>query len=94
MIDQCIDIEGMLAKIGTEMDDRNANIPKSQFCVGKFCTQLGSAASVYLLNYLNKIIHSLLEIPEEAGDDGSQARKVDLITFKVSDLIRCKCSSK
>lgn len=29
MIDQCIDIEGMLAKIGTEMDDRNANIPKS-----------------------------------------------------------------
>lgn len=68
MIDQCIDIEGMLAKIGTEMDDKNANIPKSEFCVGKFCTQLGSAASVYLLNYLNKIIHSLLEIPEEAGD--------------------------
>lgn len=39
------------------------NIPKFEYVVGKFCNKVESAASTYLVDYLNKIIQCLREIP-------------------------------
>ena len=74
------------------------HIPKNQYIVGEFCSKLESAASTYLVNYLNKIMHVLLLIPENSFEEGSnqtnvKSKDVNFITFKVSDIMRCKCSS-
>lgn len=68
--------------------------------VGEFCSKLESAASTYLLNYLNKNIDVLLKIPEISLEDAQKrdstnikSKDVNLITFKTGDLMRCKCSS-
>lgn len=52
-----------------------------------------------MLSYLNQIIHILLLIPRNirekfAHDEEMQKElEIDLVTFKISDLLRCKFSS-
>ena len=80
------------------------NIPKLEYLVGKFSAKLESAARTYLVSYLNKIIQALLAIPEDYDDEEEEGRGkhqnkaksrfVNLITFKITDLLRCKCSSR
>lgn len=72
--------------------------------VGKFSSKLEKAASSYQLSYINKLIQILLEIPhqntseipQQSGKHEKKSKKmnVNLVTFKVSDLIRCKFSMK
>lgn len=63
--EDCIKIEASLAK-STNRQKKTRNIPKYEYIVGRFCSKLESAASTYMVNYLNKIIHALLVIPHEA----------------------------
>jgi hypothetical protein len=76
------------------------NIPKNEYKVGYFCSKIQAAASSTLLSYLNKIIHILLLIPEELKKNNANDQSyiddldINLITFKISDLFRCKFKSK
>jgi hypothetical protein len=52
----------------------------------------------YILAYLNRLIHGLLavgqrfaKLPQVSQCDWSSS--VNLVTFQVSDLLRCRCSS-
>lgn len=71
-----------------------------------YCCNIKSVISSYICSELNKLIHFLLKIPRDVPEDSlgsdlevfqSQARKeldsVNLITFKLSDLLRCKIRS-
>jgi hypothetical protein len=71
-----------------------------------YCCNIKSVISSYICSELNKLIHFLLKIPRDVPEDSlgsdlevfqSQARKeldsVNLITFKLSDLLRCKIHS-
>ena len=41
------------------------NIPQKEYKVGYFCSKIQVAASATMLEYLNRMIHILLMIPEE-----------------------------
>jgi hypothetical protein len=71
-----------------------------------YCCNIKSVISSYICSELNQLIHFLLKIPRDVPEDSlgsdlevfqSQARKeldsVNLITFKLSDLLRCKIHS-
>jgi hypothetical protein len=93
------EIEGLLGSNIKQSADMQ-NIPKYEYMVGYFSSKVQSAASSALVSYLNKIIHILLEIPSNVrknnADDLAYQEEMDinLITFKIGDLFRCKCKSK
>lgn len=66
--------------------------------VGVFAAKLNEIASQYVFKYVNRLIHSLMNIPiiaaEEAESDREKALllSVDLVTFKIGDMMRCKCA--
>ena len=51
-----------------------------------------------MFKYLNLVIHSLLTIPRTAAQlaatslDKKMLESINLVTFKVGDMMRCKCS--
>lgn len=65
---------------------------------GYFATVMKKSYENYLVSYLNKLIHCILSAQEsfKAKYSKKDAYKigVNLISFKVGDLLRCKCSSK
>lgn len=66
--------------------------------MGIFAAKLNEIASQYIFKYINHLIHSLLSIPlkaaEEVDSDREKAvlRSLDLVTFKIGDMMRCKCA--
>lgn len=76
------------------------HIPKNEYKIGFFCSKIQAAASSTLLSYLNKIIHILLLIPAELrnrhahDEEYMENININLITFKISDLFRCKIKSR
>ena len=83
-----------------EQSEATKNIPKKEYKVGYFCSKIQVAASSTLLEYLNKMIHLLLMIPEELRKTHKHDEEyldnldINLITFKISDLFRCKIKSR
>jgi hypothetical protein len=71
---------------------------KNDTNVGVFAAKLNEIASQYIFKYINKLIHVLLKIPkvaaQSAGSDREKAvlESVDLVTFKIGDMMRCKCA--
>ena len=75
--------------------------------MGKYCAYLKSAIASYICSELNELIDFLLEIPTTIDETSigitdpyyqEQAKKdldsLNLINFKIFDLLRCKCISK
>ena len=66
--------------------------------IGIYSAKLNEIASQYIFKYLNKLIHALLTIPRVAAEAASSDREktfigsVNLVTFKIGDMMRCKCS--
>lgn len=93
------EIESMLSSHLKQGADYK-NIPKHEYKIGFFCSKIQAAASSTLLSYLNKIIHILLLIPEELkkvhvhDEEYIENININLITFKISDLFRCKIKSR
>ena len=54
---------------------------------GLFNASLSKNSEIYLVVYLNALIHGLLSVQE-------QNQQISLITFNVGDLLRNKCYSK
>ena len=46
------------------------------------------------MKYLNMLIHGLLSAMKDFGRFKCNNEIPQLVTFKVGDLLRCKCSSK
>lgn len=66
---------------------------------GKFAFKTVNNLHSYITLYLNRLMHGLLTVSKTLFETklSSKARWTsppDLITFKVGDLMRCKCSSK
>jgi hypothetical protein len=79
-------------------DDVNF-IPRMEKAYGKFSIQMVKHLHSYIILYLNRLIHGLLIVSNkfykkiDKSWDEWQAPP-NLLTFKIGDLIRCKCSSK
>lgn len=79
--------------------DGFTHIEKYEKACGKFAYKTVNNLHRYITLYLNRIIHGLLKVSKELYDTklSTKARWTsppDLITFKIGDLMRCKCSSK
>lgn len=79
--------------------DSFRHIEKTEKTCGKFAVKVVSNLHNYIIQYLNRIIHGLLVVSKELYEQklSTKARwnsPPNLITFKVSDLMRCKISSK
>lgn len=52
-----------------------------------------------MFKYINRLIHSLLAIPKRAAEMAKNDRdkfnlsSVNLVTLKIGDLMRCRCST-
>jgi hypothetical protein len=88
-------------------DETQKFITREQTSVGKYCYYLKSAISSYICSELNEAIHFLLTIPSKVDETKigitdqfyqEECRKdlinLNLIHFKIFDLLRCKCISK
>jgi len=65
---------------------------------GYFATFLKKSYENYLISYLNKLIHCILTAQENFKSLFSKKDHykiaVNLISFKIGDLLRCRCYSK
>lgn len=88
-------------------DESQRHISREQTSVGKYCYYLKSAISSYICSELNEAIHFLLTIPGRVDETKigiadhfyqEECKKdllnLNLINFKIFDLLRCKCISK
>ena len=70
---------------------------ESEASVGQFASLIFKNNSSYLINYLNALIHGINQGVQDIVkefDITSEDEIPELITFKIGDLMRCKCSSK
>jgi hypothetical protein len=79
--------------------DGFTHIEKYEKACGKFAYKIVNNLHSYIVLYLNRIIHGLLTTSKELYDTklSNKARWTsppDLLSFKIGDLMRCKCSSK
>ncbi len=75
------------------------HIDRIEKVCGKFAFKTVSNLHTYIVLYLNRIIHGLLTVSKKLYETKLSTTKKwtsppDLITFKIGDLMRCKCSSK
>jgi hypothetical protein len=64
---------------------------------GKFSYKIVKNLHEYIVIYLNKLIHGLLKVANKRYallDNGNWPSPPCLLSFKIGDLLRCKCSSK
>lgn len=67
---------------------------------GKFSYKVVKNLHTYIIAYLNRLIHGLLKASKEffaesnIFDYSLWPCPPNLLTFKIGDLMRCKCSSK
>ena len=79
--------------------DGFTHIEKYEKACGKFAYKTVNNLHSYIVLYLNRIIHGLLKVSKELYDTKlcTKARWTsppDLLSFKIGDLMRSKCSSK
>jgi hypothetical protein len=100
-------MEVLLALENFIADDSQRHISREQTSVGKYCYYLKSAISSYICSELNEAIHFLLSLPEAVDETKigitdhfyqEESKKdllnLNLVHFKIFDLLRCKCISK
>lgn len=67
---------------------------------GKLSYRVVKNLHTYIIAYLNRLIHGLLKASKEFFDDAGifdyalWPSPPNLLTFRIGDLMRCKCSSK
>lgn len=56
---------------------------------------------MYIIKYLNRLIHGIINVAYDWHRESGYKHNYEkwsyppnLVTFKIGDLIRCKCSSK
>ena len=72
-------------------------LSESDAIVGQFASFIFKNNASYLITYLNALIHAINKAIQKliARYDLTTLEFVpELITFKIGDLMRCKCSSK
>lgn len=69
---------------------------ESETSVGQFASYLFKNNGNYLIRYLNALIHGITKVADECYESLNLTPEFvpELITFKIGDLMRCKCSSK
>lgn len=88
-------------------DPEQNHLSEEQISVGQYCAYLKSAIASYICSELNELIDFLLEIPHNVDETNigisdqwlqEQSKKeldrLNLVGFKIFDLLRCKCVSK
>jgi hypothetical protein len=104
---ECYNLEVLLTFDKFTTDPDQLHLSEEQISVGKYCTYLKSAIASYICSELNELIDFLLEIPTTIDETSigiadpyyqEQTRKeldnLNLVNFKIFDLLRCKCISK
>jgi hypothetical protein len=82
-------------------EDKTQYIPKYEKAYGKFAIHMVKNLHSYIVLTLNRYIHGLLKVAKEFHEQEEKLKDLDdwayppyLLTFKVGDLMRCKCASK
>ena len=63
-------------------------LSESECKAGLFSAIMFKNNKVYVIKYLNRLIHGLLKTGDWWGG------KPQLVSFRVGDLLRCRCTSK
>jgi hypothetical protein len=72
---------------------------KNDTKVGVFACKINETSSQYMFKYINKLIHALLTVPRlamgmvKSDRDKYNLSSINLVTLKVGDLMRCRCST-
>lgn len=75
-------------------------INKVEKASGKYSFKVVKNLHVYIISYLNRLLHGLLKVSKEFHEESGIADYFlwpyppNLLTFKIGDLLRCKCSSR
>ena len=104
---ECYNLEVMLTLEKFTTNPSQSHLSEEQMSVGKYIMYLKSAIASYICSELNELIDFLLEIPSKVDETAigitdpylqEQTRKeldtLNLVNFKIFDLLRCKCISK
>jgi hypothetical protein len=81
-------------------DEDNTHIERLERAFGKHSYQTVSCLHNYIILYLNRLIHGLMIVSNSFHerfnfkDLEEWKYPPNLITFKIGDLVRSKCSSK
>jgi hypothetical protein len=75
------------------------HIDKIEKISGKFSHKVVKNLHSHIIIYLNKLIHGLLNAAIKLFDQYDDPENIwtsppNLLSFKIGDLMRCKCSSK
>ena len=74
-------------------------LPETESKVGFFSSIILKNEKYYIINYLNALIHGLLSaaqkfIGKKKIEEQDKQNIPQLVSFRVGDLLRCKCTSK
>ena len=74
-------------------------IEKYQRIAGKFACKIVNNIESFIIDYLNRLIHGLTAVSEKCFENMKVFSEYwpnpyNLVSFKVSDLMRCKFASK
>ena len=77
----------------------NHHIAEEEKVIGKFISKTVMSLETYIISYLNRLIHGLLKVSQEAYDKELKdytnwPSPPQLLSFFIGDLIRCKYSSQ
>ena len=79
--------------------DGFTHVEKIERACGKYATKTVNNLHCYIVLYLNRIIHGLLKVSKQLYETKLSTKNrwtspPDLMSFKIGDIMRCKCSSK
>lgn len=87
--------------LAREMEQKgDEHVDEVEKVSGKFSVKVVNNLHSYIIGFLNRLIHGLMKVAKQMHDDYQLGQfsfwpsPVNLLTFKVGDLMRCKCSSK
>ena len=82
-----------------KLEEEFSYLPENESKVGFFSSIMLKNEKYYIINYLNALIHGLLSatqkfIGKTKIEEQEKQNIPQLVSFRVGDLLRCKCTSK
>ena len=77
-----------------KLEKEYMQLSESECKAGFFSAIMFKNNKFYVIKYLNKLIHGLLSATHNYGFIAATDPKPQLVSFRVGDLLRCRCTSK
>ena len=100
LCDNNYEMQSKIMKFQIDGEDSGEFIDENEKISGKFCSKVVKNLHSYIIAYLNRLVHGLLKVSKEFYEDNELYNysfwpsPPNLLSFKLGDLMQCKCSSK